>query len=326
MAKLIPLRCISAVIILSMVSSLATATSDSNKPQQRAFLSPKAILNTWQKNYGSISSMEAEWAEEVVKCKIPDSAIQFTNIRRIEKRKHYHEYYSQRLPGLSNPFSVWEYSFDGDIAGEFYWFPGEMKTNSRNIHLMPNMLKKYMLMEESAAGPIFPDEILNLGKILEKAITNSAVKLSPHLEKVAGQPCHKLEIAEGNDPNIFSTRIWVAQDKGMLPLKCLRAYHRIDENIEIEQIASMQINDKTIWYPAKARRISGYGNIYKLMVKSFMPNPPLKDEDLHIQYPVTSAIIQKVCGISDPAMAEKVIDAFKMKVSPDDPASHSILY
>jgi hypothetical protein len=117
----------------------------------------------------------------------------------------------------------------------------------------------------------------------------------PNLELVGGQWCHVVEI-EGLET------IWVAHDKGMLPMKYCRYRYKGGELIierQVEEVGEVKTDTGSIWYPRRANSI-GLGSTAKykcrLIVKEFEPNIQVDGDSFTFDFPSGTTVVDHVLG------------------------------
>jgi hypothetical protein len=300
-------------LFATMICSIAGESEPQMKhPQGKAFLDVNTILETWQRNYGNIKSMQVSYTERVLEKKPPASDPNFLNnlvmcihIDRVEEGNHYHARYSAEKDGFAKPENIREYIFNGSITKEYIGAEKSGTINSgligKSVEVM-NILKEYMLLDthivlrENATGFYWekadPNELPRFREIFRWAsIKKFKVAVRPELEIVAGKLCHVIEIA--NKEGIILNKLWVAHECGMLPLK----YDHNIIGIEVEQVAE----SNGIWYPVKAYRIQDTertGRVkYELTVHKFVPNVKVDDSTFRFDFPNGTRVFDEVLGI-----------------------------
>jgi hypothetical protein len=257
--------------------------------------------------------MQVSYTERVLEAKPPatdpnllDTLVMWMHIERVEEGKRYHVRFSRAEDGFINPKNLMEHAFDGSTTREYEAMvefgtidPGLI---GRAVETT-NALKDYMLLRPIFGEPTqeFPDGIPTFSQILRSGISRSVATVRPNLELIAGQLCHVVEIMHKS--HNFGYKIWVAHDKGMLPLK----YQRWDNNklsgeIEVEQIAKAETGGGDIWYPVKAYRTvnsksRGTTVKYELTTHAFVPNVKVDDNTFRFDFPNGTRVVDKVLGI-----------------------------
>lgn len=308
-----------AVVFITVFASMLCAIADGAEPQ-KAFLDVNTILETWQRNYGNIKSMQVSYTERVLEKKAPDSdpnildnLIMCMHIDRVEEGNRYHARESLANDGFAKPENILEYSFDGSMTREYSGGEklGTIQSGPTGKAVeITNDLKKYMLLDidmwpkktdksNETYWQAEPNAVPWFREIFRWAsIKNFTVKVRPELETVAGKLCHVIEITKGD---ILLDKIWVAHECGMLPLK----YQLFDagepeREILVEQVA--QTADGDIWYPVKAYRMQSskrFGKIkYEIITHSFIPNIKVDDKTFRFDFPNGTSVADRVLGTS----------------------------
>ncbi|MHC4626551.1 MAG: hypothetical protein ACYTDV_06185, partial [Planctomycetota bacterium] len=114
----------------------------------------------------------------------------------------------------------------------------------------------------------------------DRALRINGVLVRPHLESVAGEPCHVLELWLRSGNRIF----WLAHEKGMLLMKKkwvsndgivgLVTYHGKVRIEEAKEIASVKTDKGVLWYPrviADERTTQDYSYTTEVTVHEFVP-------------------------------------------------------
>ena len=279
----------------------------------KSFLDAPAILEAWQRNYGSIKSMQVSYTERVLDANAPSTdpnrlgtLTMVMHVQKVEEGKRYHIRYSKAKDGFTNPKNLMEHAFDGIITREYVAMhelgtidPGLL---DRFVNTM-NHQKMYMLLtpiQSKAYQEEFPDGIPMFSQILRSGISRSVAIIRSDLEPVAGELCHVVEIMY-KSPN-FGYKIWVAHNRGMLPLK----YQRYDNNkvtleIEVEQIAKAETDGGDIWYPVKAYRTKDKKNRgrikWELITHAFVPNVKVDENTFRFDFPSGTHVVDRVLGL-----------------------------
>ena len=324
-----------------------------------SFMDAPAILKVWEDNYANIKSMQVSYTERLLEAQPPArdpnrnvSLLEVMHVERVEQGNRFHIRYSTAEDGLSQPDSIIEGAFDGKITREYVALEksGMLIRGmiGRNTETM-NHLKIYMFLnrkrleKENASGPFKiywiedPNSKPELSRTLGSAISKSIVSVLPKLEPVAGQLCHVVEITyKGNT----SSRIWLAHEKGMLPLK----YQRYRDNkpfleLEVTQIASVKTNRGKMWYPLKAHRTQDsriLGRLkYELTTHGFLPNVKVEGNAFRFDFPEGTRIVDMVRGVQGivlpeepPSLVDKDLPSlkdFNLKLDPQQSVDEMIL-
>jgi hypothetical protein len=129
----------------------------------------------------------------------------------------------------------------------------------------------------------------------------------PNLEPVAGQMCHVLEISNRGR---LGEKIWLANEKGMLPLK--RQQYINDKPVvdfTVEQIGCVMTDEGKVWYPKKAYQTTNlqhWGRLrYELIAHEFVPNVHVGRSTFRFDFPKGTRILDRVRGISGVDLPEE---------------------
>jgi len=330
----------------SRASDLSVSTAST---QKQAFLTPEMILEAWESAYLGINSMEVSYALKVIDTIAPeadphkhDNLTMVQHIERIEAKKRYHTRYSISEDAFDKPENLMEHAFDGKTTRE-YWARYELGTISpglvgRNVETM-NHLKLFMLLTP-VPGRRNQDGIVDdtpmFSHYLKSGISDNKVVVRPELEKVGGELCHVLEILERESKNKSGRKVWVAHEKGMLPMKYERYKNGVlDILVEVYHIAKAQTETGDIWYPAKAYKTissSTKGTIkYELETHTFVPNIDIRERSFSFAFPYGTHVANTVYNIDyiegHEAMAlienDEITPVHKLKPSPTEKVDDS---
>jgi hypothetical protein len=207
---------------------------------------------------------------------------------------------------------VSEFSFDGKLSKEFRAWekrgaitPGPSnRSPQRN-----NDLRRYLLSEEYPRDTSIPAS--QRGKpALSCAFRDfpgggavvPTAKVRAELEPIAGEPCHVLECTREFGTVTITDRVWLAHEKGMLPMKY---EHLVNGDmvkfVEVEQIAKAAGETGDVWYPAKARLTSGMKQMgytsYELTTHKFVPNITPDDSRFTIHFPDGTSVYDQLLEV-----------------------------
>ena len=308
----------------------------------KAFLDAREILKTWENNYSHFDSMKVSYTYRVLEAVPPaedpkryDSLVKLMHVERMEQGRRFHLRYSCDEEGFSKPDSIIEGAFDGAVSREYF---GRTRSGmiiadmiGRNTELM-NRLKTFMfldkprLVRKNPPGPFEmywiedPNSKPTLSRILSFAIASSSVSVLPSLEPVAGQMCHVLETSNKGK---LGERIWLAHEKGMLPLK--RQQYINDEPVVdfmVEQIGCVMTDEGKVWYPKKAYETTNLQRVGKLrcelITHEFVPNVQVDENSFRFDFPKGTRIHDRVRGIfgvdlpeEPPSLVGKALPSFE---------------
>jgi len=309
------------IVIAAMSIGLATATVDSRK----AFLDDEAILAGWESTYGSIRTMKFSYVYRLVDFQPlqtlednPDEPLpnftKYKYVERIEESKRYHLRYSLTEDGFDNPEWLVEFAFNGKNTQSYLGStkggliaPGQRGGNEE----ADEGLKRFMFLTIHNTPDVLKDEYPNgipelamwfkLGKLRCRVVVRT------HLEYVAGETCHVVEIIDDSKfrgkPRELKLVYWVAHDKGMCPMKYQMLENgELEKEITIEKIAVADMDGNSVWYPQKAYRTISHDEIgtirNELTVTDFVPNVDVDDDTFRFDFPHGTHVTDRVLGLS----------------------------
>jgi len=149
----------------------------------------------------------------------------------------------------------------------------------------------------------YPNGVPELFMMFKYGMTEGTVTVRPKLESVAGQLCHVIEVLlPGKDHKGIARQIkqvfWMAHNKGM----CLMKYQwywddRLNNEIEVKQIAMTDMDGTGIWYPVKAHKTIFYDEFglskYELTVTDFVPNVEVNENTFRFDFPPDTDVYDK---------------------------------
>jgi hypothetical protein len=282
----------------------------------KASLDPPAIEQAWQQNYASINSMQVLYTHRVLEANAPakdpnrfDNLVMWMHVERTEEGKRSHTRYSMAPDGFADPENIIEHAFDGSKTMEYSArektgaiYPGLINRSTETV----NDLKDYMLMDlrpvtvELARQD--PNATPRFSRSLRASIEKSMTKVRPNLELVADELCHVVESDYTTQGFDTQKRFWVAHKKSMLPMKYQELHgDRYKELIVVEQIASVETDNGTIWYPVKAYRtidteLTGLVK-YELTTHQFVPNVAVDNNTFTINFPNGTYVVDNEHGL-----------------------------
>ena len=327
--------CVFVCVLLTIVIHEQYVMAES-QDSTSSYLNAEAILEAWKCNYGSIKNMRVAFSEKILEATIRENVSLKGNltrnmhVERVEQGQRYHERYSMSEDGFVDGLDFLEFAFDGNITRE-YWPKSKIGAirrglTGRDVELM-NRSTTYMLSDLSP-DPQLPNRQPRFVRLFEKYSSKQVVL--PDLEKVAGEMCHVI-ILTGEGSSARTYKIWVAQDKGMLPLK-FQEYlgEKLEAEIEVEKIAKTETSAGPIWYPAKARRLYNrtFGKIqYEFVMKEFLPNIEVDENTFTFEFPKGTRINDHIVGfmyVAGTVKADEVTDIKYAQVLETDEHPESI--
>lgn len=297
------------------IAGVCAPASASEAP--KAFLGSQAILEAWQRNYGSIKSMQVSYTERVLEAEPPatdpnilDNLVKCMHTERTQEGKRYHVRLSYAEDGFAKPENLIEFAFDGMVTIEYWGGQGKKRgtivsgLTGRGVENI-EPFELYMLLNKIKVNKYqveYPEgmPILNLFNI-ESNYFRPIVH--PYLEPVAEEYCHVLEVNENYKGFNNKYKIWFAHNKGMLPLKYQNYVNdRLTKEIKVEQIAKVETVRGDTWYPVKAHRTvnsksRGTTIKYELTTHAFVPNVKVDDNTFRFDFPNGTRVVDRVLGI-----------------------------
>lgn len=301
----------SAVFIILSFCAMATASE-----LPKAFLDAPAILQAWQRNYGSIKTLQVSYTKRVLDFKLPEpnpleisAPIMYMHVERIEEGKRCHTRYSLAEDGFAKPENILEHAFDGSTTTE-YWGREKVGTIEpgligRSVEGM-NALKQYMLLDlKPVSGELaqeYPNGMPRFSRTFNSGILKSIASVRPNLEPVAGHLCHVVEIDYKSEGFNSQYKFWVAHEKEMLTLK-YQEYHndKLKEEIQVEQIAVAETDGGNIYYPIKSYRTIDtelLGMVKsEVITHAFVPNIKVDENTFRIDFPSGTRVFDRELGL-----------------------------
>lgn len=304
-------RCLIALIVLGV---LAVGPWMSYAASSQAFLGIDELADGWISHYGNINSMEVAYHDHLVDF-VPSedseepSPVQDLHVERVEQGTRYQTRYSMAEGGFTQEEDTLTQAFDGETTTEYSarYNAGVLRSGltGRACETM-NDVRRHMLLD-IVRTKIHPEGVLRC----QHCLTRSDAVVQPELESILGEPCHVVENAwEGGH-----IRIWLAHDKGFLPLKYEKVVDgRFRDERVVQEIASVETETGLVWFPIKAERTvfsPSVGTVKTaLAATKFIPNVPVSDEMFRVRFPVGAHVLDRirdidyVMGIGADASAE----------------------
>lgn len=310
---------LSAVSVFAGVVLFLTvwAIADNSEPPT-AFLKPPEILQAWQQNYAGITSMQVSYTHRVLETKPPAAdpntflnLVMWMHVERTEEGGRSHTRYSMAPDGFADPENIMEHAFDGSKTMEYSArektgaiYPGPINRSTETM----NDLKVYILTDpwpvaREDLAKQYPDGMPRLLRTF-RTVSNTIASVRPALEPVSGQLCHVVEIDYTAQGGQDQYRIWFAHEKSMLPMKYQERHGDwYNDEIVVEQIASVETANGTIWYPLKAYRTidierTGCGFVkYELTTHKFVPNVAVDNGTFTINFPNGTYLVDNELGL-----------------------------
>ena len=304
-----------------VITAIGACLLGASSEPQRSFLNAEAISAAWESTYASIRTMRVSYGTLLEEYRPPTSnpeepsPIKCTHVKRVEDGIRYHIRFSTADQGFDAPESLTERAFDGTVSRDFLAgkksgsvFLGLKRTSLER----ENRLKTFMLLETQPTRIYlkdkYPNGVPELLLTLTMGIAKKGVTVRPHLESVAGELCHVVEVVlSGSDhkriPRQFRELFWMAHDKGM----CLMKYQSYEDaslrmEIEVKQLAAAKMDGTTIWYPQKAHMVllnEDFGlEKIGLNVTEFVPNVEVDEHTFRFSFPTGTHVYDEISGIS----------------------------
>lgn len=308
-----------AFVFVMLGSTLPSVADSSNGQAGSAFLTAKAVVEGWESTYGGSSPMAVSYTHEYLGAPagtepVATPSAKWVHVERTEDGARYRMRYSIAEAGFADERSVMAHSFDGK-ATRGYW--GNTRTgivspglSGRDVESM-NQVKQYLLISPAvrlkdektlvpAGTPTFSRVFRDFAK---GGDISDDVVIRPLMERVGGESCHVIERAEKiGDRYTKTTRVWVAQDKGMIPMKYEMLLNgEAVQVMQVERLGEAETKAGPVWYPAEATlttgmKIFGFAQ-YRLNVSSFVPNVSVQDETFCIEFPAGSRVADRVLDL-----------------------------
>jgi hypothetical protein len=285
---------------LIVAATFAFATTGAGQPE-KSFLSVQDILSAWQGNYGALKSMKVSYFEKIVSAtpspadpNIVRTFLKWNYVERVEQGSKFRVRYSATEEGFADIEGVGEMSFDGIHQRLYYPAQKEGSIYAGVAKEHTNILKRYLLSEPYLERPRVESKDSIFSKTVSRGLTNPNLTISvrPVLEEISGQMCHVLELVKKGEKQIKADIIWVAHEKGMLPIKRQEFDSKgaITLEMEVEQIAFTKTKDGGLWYPKKAFRVINLPEYigvvkYEFEVFNFVPNIMVDPNTFQLDFP-----------------------------------------
>jgi hypothetical protein len=281
----------------------------------KAFLSVHDILSCWQKNYGALKSMKVSYCEKIISAEPPSAdpniiktLLPWNHVERIEEGDSFRVRYSAAKEGFAKNDSVVEMSFDG--VSQKVYFAAEKEGRvyaglaKRGIGTT-NVLKRYLLLHPYRTSATLKGEGPTFSKLVSMGISdpNFSVVVRSDLEQTSGQMCHVLELVSSMQSKDKVAIIWVAHEKGMLPLKFQELSNgAIVQETAIEQTDFAKTEAGGLWFPKKAFTVSNLPNSlgivrWELSVSEFVPHVKTDQSMFRFDFPNGTHVLDRALGL-----------------------------
>jgi len=258
-----------------------------------AVTSPDNVLKLWKLNYGKIDSvpLEISYTERLIEASStidPNYAENKPYLIKIHRIQQGHKFFAtiltQRNPS-EEPVTT-ETSYDG-ISQRVYrpsLKEGIIFSGRSGSNIEANSLKNYLL-----ANPPYPIEQMFSGS--EQDPNYSLSVCDPNT--LNGVTCEGFKLLKvGWTTPKFE--LWVAPDKGMLPMIFKRFNWSGDLILKLEVFEVGQ--SKGLWYPKKAKMSINLGRgaqvlIYEIVVDKFVLNPEVDPNIFKMKFSVGTTVL-----------------------------------
>ena len=272
---------------------------------QPAFLSREDIVGGWKDNYGSLENMEVQYEYHVT---VKDKEKLSENNKNIVMNS-----YIQAIVELGSPRFVVAYSDDPqedlnnlinnvltmsyDNNKTWRYYPDDMLSVQPGItdHMEPTMahIRPFLLLDTSQKAMNTKETRPDFLKHFE----NPKVIVEYQLDIIAGEQCHILSYRQSNERYKASYKVWVAHNKGMVPMKYIEytsGNHEFEKEFVVEELGCIQSGKKAIWYPKVVITNPNNNVSKKYIFARFKPNVQLEEDTFKLHYKPKMLVIDKV--------------------------------
>lgn len=312
-----------------------------------ALLTPEALIEGWESTYGSIQSMEISTTARLVRTTKPTTSendphwVEINHVEKVILGSHYYTRISNAAGGFADPKTVAAESFDGNNSMEYE--PAKRRGviyrgGSGKFPATVNDVAQCLLMEllppvgnipKSRWGKsVFSDDFRDFSK---NGQIRPDAKVRLGLETVHGELCHVLECGDDNAEHLSITRVWLAHEKGMLPMKYEKIMSgEVCKTIEVTQLGKATTDVGIIWFPAKATVQSGMswtGRAEReIVTHKFVPHAVVSEETFKMTFPPGTRVYDKnleiVYTTGSPELG-KSTDVFDVRQAISDKNDHT---
>ena len=97
-------------------------------------------------------------------------------------------------------------------------------------------------------------------------------------------------------------RVWLAHDKGMVPMKFQQYMQgELARAVEVDELAKASTASGDIWYPTKAHTEGGFSwfgrTKYEIIAHRFVPHAALADDAFNAEFPAGTRVFDKGAGV-----------------------------
>jgi len=263
---------------------LAEDGNPANADNQSAFLDAETVFDIWESRYGHINSLKYRVTEKLVSAEGSgtENRTKLLHLEMIMDGENGLLQWTCDSAGLENVKTVTVESFDGNVGKSYELDPphGRVYSNRGRVRdrLKAQLCLKYIL----------------------GANTKEKGKVWAQLERVAGQPCHVVEI---DDPeNERNIKFWFAHAKGMVLLKheltMVSGEHKHYWQMEAQTLGSSLTDAGMFWYPGVLVRKESLDDQriteYKVEIHEFVPHIKVSADTFDFQFPKGTPVEDQV--------------------------------
>ena len=295
-----------------------------------AFLDAQMLADGWEASYCHIDSFKVSGTRILMDEKgqnpLNRQQIPYYHHERIQDGMKFLVRVAATPQGFDDGADYRANSFDGSIGKEYVNDPDSplrstgsiyRGLNNRSIE-KDNILAYFLqtmpnLFPDPPSGEDEPWKVklsqqypLGIPFFLEKynkALAVGEVNVRPHLETVAGEACHVLELDIRSRVETF----WLAHEKGMLPMKTMYVLSpdRVTRKIitkEVKEITSVSTETGILWYPRVIMENSESGTDYsyviKVIIDEYVPHYKALPETFSYVFPIGTRVWDRIRNIS----------------------------
>jgi hypothetical protein len=294
-----------------IITMMFIFTFSSSGQETKSFLSIQDILSTWQS--------KVAYSEKIINAEpsksdpnITQSLVKFVYVETIEEGRKFISRLTPSEKGFADINSVEEIMFDGIHQKRYIHEINQGQIFAGLIHKSAgtnNRIKRYFLSEPYIDNPGIESGEPVFARTIKDALTdpNLTISVRPELEEISGQMCHVLDIEyfKNDKTKVKASTIWVAHEKGMLPMK-LQIFGPeggIYHERTVDKIDFAGIENRGLWYPKKAYELfnepQSIGVItYEFNVFEFVPNIKTYPNTFRLDFPNGTQVNNAELGIS----------------------------
>ncbi len=325
-----------------------------NDSKQEAFLDAQMLVDGWEASYCHIDSLKVSGTRILMDEKghnpLNRRQIPYYHHERIQDGTKFLVRVAATPQGFDDSADYRANSFDGSIGKEYVNDPDSplrstgsvyRGLNNRSIE-KDNILADFLqtmpnLFPDPPSGEDEPWKVklsqqypLGIPFFLEKynkALAVGEVNVRPHMETVAGEACHVLELDLRSRIETF----WLAHEKGMLPMKTMYVLSpdRVTRKIitkEVKEITSVSTETGILWYPRvimeNSERGTDYSYVIKVIIDEFVPHYKAPPETFSYVFPNGTLVYDKIKDLRykiGPGELETEMNPVELDILESDP-------